>query len=177
MINRTYLVLMPSNASTMGFLDILPRGPVGTVAAPVRIAAGGTTPPTNWQVFGATVGDGQFCELRGRPVPFSVLTTGVPATDAANGFMPRLALGWRLDVHAVGTVGDVIPPTHQLSASLTGILPSPFTNANIFTVGNTDPTYGPAIRLLNTAAVQGRIFVVTLGIAQQRDEDRAETGL
>jgi len=167
MINRTYLVLMPSVASTMASLDILPRGPVGTVLLPVRIAAGGTTPPTNWQVFGATVGDGQFCELRGRPVPFSALL----ADGAAAGFMPRLALGWQISVHNVDTSSAGVPQM-QMSTSVMGDLPSPFSVSHL-----TDPAYGPVIRLLNAAAVQGRMFVVTLGIAQQRDEDRAETGL
>lgn len=170
MINRSYLVVMPTNPSSMTSLDILLRGPVGTVAAPVRIAAGGTTPPTNWQVFGAVNGDGQFCEWRGRPVPFSTLAADL----AAGGFVPRLALGWRLDVHAVDSASDgcVVPPTLLLSASLIGTMVAPFLAMNL-----TDPAYGPVIRLLNSADVAGRTFVVNLGIAQQRDADRSATGL
>jgi hypothetical protein len=169
MIHRTYFIVMPSNPSSMTFLDILPRL-VGTMAAPMRIAAGGTTPPAGWQVFGATNGDGQVAEWRGRPINFEALASA----GAAGGFNPRFALGWNLGLYPADSAGDgcASQPNHQLSASLVGTLAAPFNVTQI-----ADPTYGPAIRLMNNADVAGRAFIVHLQVMQAKDEDRAETGL
>lgn len=165
MIHRQYFVLMPSNASSMTSIDILPRQ-VGTMAAPMRIAAGGTAPPAGWGVFGAVNADGQVAELRGRPINFETV-----AADAA--FNPRFGLGFSLSIMPAdsGSDGCVTPPTYQLSASLLGTLAAPFNVAQI-----ADPAYGPAIRLLNNPDVQGRVFIVTLSVAEPRDDDRSQTG-
>jgi len=179
MISRTYLVTMPTNSGSMTSLDILVRGPVGVgpadpaggAFAPVRVAAGGTTPPAGW---GTNAGDGQFVEWRSRPISIPVLF----AAGVAGGFVPRFQLGWSFAIAAADSAGDgcTISPVALYSASLIGSPASPFAVTGISTP-NTDPAYGPVIRLMNSPDVAGRSFVVGLHVAQARDEDRQETGI
>lgn len=167
MLNRTFLVKMPSNASTMPYLDILPGGPVGSPSAPVKIAAGGTTPPSGWQVFAGPVsGDGQFCEWRS-------LILRTPILFGATGFVPRFRLGWHTSIYLADTASTAVAtPSVVHSQSLVGALVSPF---DVETVA--DPSYGPSIRLMNAATVQGKTYVVHVLVAEAKDDQRSPTGV
>lgn len=168
MIFRTYFVVMPTNPGSMPNLDIVLRGPMGTMATPMSIA--NANGPAGWQVFGAVNGDGQVAEWRGRPVPIDVLF----AAGAAGGFVARFRLGWMLSALPADSSSDgcLVAPTIIYSASLLGTVAAPFNLTQI-----ADPAYGPVIRLLNSPDISGRPFIVQLGVAQARDDDRDDTGL
>lgn len=89
MINRTYIVKMPTEAPTSA-LNILVRSDPGTQDEPV-------------------VADGRYYELRGRPIRFETVS-------GDSGFVPRCALGYQLAITAIDNRVDV--PSVQLSASL-----------------------------------------------------------
>jgi hypothetical protein len=179
--SRTYLAKMPTVAGTMPYLDLLIEGPVGTAALPVKVAAGGTTPPSGWQ--GGTdftnapggVGDGQFYELRSRTKrieqPFGATNNDVSS------FVPLLRLGWEIAVVCTDSGDDgCAPPVCVLfSASLIGRPVAPFDVAGI-AIPNVDPSYGPVLRLVNAPDVQGRVFVVSFNIMDATDEGRSPVG-
>lgn len=175
MIHRTYLAQMPSIAGTMPYLDILPQGPVGSPNAPVSRAqspqpANQTAGPSGWQVFPNSVnGDGQFCEWRGRTLRFEKLFSA----GVAGGFVPRLRLGWKLTALPASQLdGCLVAPTILYSKSLVGEPPSPF---DVMVIA--DPSYGPAIRLLNTPDTEGGLYVVQLSVYDIKDEDREPSGV
>lgn len=168
MIFRTYFVLMPSNPASMPNLDIVLRGPMGTLGTPMSIA--NANGPAGWQVFGAVNGDGQVGEVLGREVPIAVLA----AAGAAGGFVPRLRRGWQFSALAANSASDgcIVPPTVVYSATLLGTVAAPFAGVQI-----ADPAYGPVIRLINAADIAGQVFICHLGVAQPRDDDRSHTGI
>jgi hypothetical protein len=178
--HRTFLAKMPTVAGTMPYLDILIEGPVGTAALPVKVAAGGTTPPSGWQ-GGADfvnapggVGDGQFYELRGRTKrieqPFGATNNDISS------FVPLTRLGWEVSLVCSDNTDDgCAPPCCVLySASLIGRPASPFDVMGI-AIPNVDPSYGPVLRLLNTPDVQGRVFTLCWSVNDANDEGRSPT--
>lgn len=164
--NRNYLVRMPTVAGTMPFLDIVITGPVGSPDAVVGI--GQPTPaPVGWGIGGPFIApsDGQYSELRGRPLR-------VPVLFGQPGFVPRLRLGWAPSVTpAVLGDGCVGVPSVKYSQSLLGALPQ-FPGVVV-----PDPSYGPSVRLVNNPDVQGGTFVVALNVFEAKDEDRDPTGV
>lgn len=147
-------------------MDILVQGPVGTPNAPVRLAAGGTTPPNGWQPFSGD--DGQFYEIRSRPIRFET-----EVGDA--GFVPRARLGWQVSAMCIDTDSDGcnVPPVVVLSESIIGEPPvAAFQAATI-----ADPAYGPVIRLMNSPDVEGVLYSVNFTIEEQKDEDRTPRGV
>ncbi len=190
---RTFVVKMPTDAGNMPYLDILVQGPVGAPGSPVVIGATATgktvdgtpwtsAPPAGWQGGADFVnapsgeGDGQFYEIRSRPLrieqPFGAVNNDVPS------FVPRFNLGYGLSAVCTDSSnedGCVPPPCVLYSASLIGLLDTPFDRMGI-AIPNVDPDYGAVIRLLNSPDTQGSIFTVHLQIAEPKDEDRSPTG-
>lgn len=155
MVHRNYIVLMPSNAGTNPNMDICLAGPVGTQSAPVAAAGGGTAPPSGWNG-----GDGAFYEWRGLPIRFETLF-------GATGFTPRARLGFQLSI--VG-IDDVDIPTGNFSRSVIGSYDG---GSIISTTEVADPSYGPVLRLANTAATQGKVYQVSVTIFEPKDEDKS----
>lgn len=170
--NRVYFARMPSNAGTMPFLDIIVQGPVGSPTAPVGLGPGTTPAPSGWGTGGQFTADsdGVYCELRSR-------IFRVPTLFGQPNFVPRLRLGWKIDIYPVqlgdGCSGD---PMVILSESLVGQFPLPFSD-----VSEADPSYGntqsPVIRLRNTPDVQSGKFVIGFTAYEAKDEDRSPTGV
>lgn len=150
MISRTYIVLMPTETPT-GPLDILVENNPGTQAAPV--VAGG---------------DGAYYEWRGLPLH-------LPNRVGTPGFVPRLRLGFEVAVAGISTAIVTDLPGVQLSASLAS-LSSTDSGPTISVPAFADPVAGPAIRLTGGAGTAGKVFAVTLKVAEARDEDRSPTG-
>ena len=149
MIWRQYVVKMPTAEATAP-LNILLLTP-GAQSAP--------------EVAG---GDGAYYERRARPVRFETVS-------GETGFVPRLRLGFSLSIVPIQASGQITIPGVQLSASLAS-LASTDSSPDINVPAFADPAGGPAIRLIGTADTAGDFFVVTLGIAQEADEDRSGTG-
>jgi len=153
MIQRTYLVVMPSEP---GALDIVVEGPVGSSSAPVKAAAGGTTPPVGWNGV-----DGQYFEWRARTLRFESLFGGT-------GFVPRLRLSFGLAI----TGNSEVLPIAKLSASLLGTLSAAFAGLTL-----ADPAYGPVIRLTNTVNTASNLYVVSFTVSEVKDEPHAPAGM
>jgi hypothetical protein len=149
-ISRTYIVKMPNEVSTNP-IDILVQNNPGEQDAPV--VAGG---------------DGAYYEWRGLP-----LRLPNPAGD--NSFVPRLRLGFEIVVTPISTTISTDTPGVQLSASLAS-LSSTDGGPTISVPAFADPVAGAAIRLTGGAGTAGKVFAVTLKVAEQRDEDRSPTG-
>lgn len=156
MIHRNYIVLMPSDAGVNAALDICLQGPVGTQSAPVSAAVGGTPPPAGWN-GGA---DGAFYEWRGLPIRFETLF-------GSTGFSPRARLGFNL---SIAGINDADIPIANLSRSVIGSYDG---GTIIPTTEVADPSYGPVLRLTNTAATQGKVYQVSLTIYEPKDEDKS----
>jgi hypothetical protein len=154
---------MPSNTDyTMDYIDLIIRGPVGTVGLPVYVGAtGDSAPPAGWQLFAGGYGDGAFCEWRGRTVTFE-------STYGGTGFAPRWALGWHFSLTPANAGECTAVPSAIYSYSLTGLLSAPWN-----TMSFADPSYGPSIRLYNTPDTAGLLYVATLVISEPKDEDRS----
>ena len=159
---RTYIVILPTNAGANPAIDICLEGPVGSLALPVKAAPGGTAPPAGWNG-----GDGSFAEIRSRTlrVPQHKL---LPDGSVNPAWVPVLNLGWLLSQNNISAGFGPIPlmPSYQFSASLV----SPII------AGFPDPSYGAVLRLFNDPSIQGRVIGVNLGVAEERDDDRANTG-
>ncbi len=183
MIHRQYVVKM--TPSIQGFLplDIAVRIP-GARTAPVadQAAYAGsvvTQAPAAWVAACCT--GGWYYEIRGRAVRVENLA-------GTAGFTPRLRLGARVSVVALqdannqALISGSVPP-FTFSASLA---PDPIAQPLMGTeiVGVlADPTYGPVIRLQNGVFLVGQgqgqhaaYFLVSLGIAENKDEDWANLG-
>lgn len=160
---RTYLVKMPSVSGTSPYLDILPNGPVGTPALPVK-KTGGTTPPNGWQPFAGD--DGAFYEIRSRVIRFETFS-------GDDGFVPRARLGWLITVNCVDGGDCNIGPVTQMSRSLVGTPP----NADFAGITFDDPAYGPVIRLFNSPDTEGGLYSVNLELEEAKDEDRTPFGV
>jgi hypothetical protein len=155
MIQRTYVVTMPSDAEVGTGLDIVVQGPTGSANAPVAGAGYGlakTAPPAGW--LGEP--DGRFYEWRSRTMRLETLF-------GATGFVPRTNLGVGVSIAALGTSGDVPGFVFARSFAVTGSV----------SLSVADPTYGPVLRIINSANVQGRSFLVTLTLPEPQDEDSA----
>jgi hypothetical protein len=169
MRHRTYYVRMPTASAQMPYLDIFVGGSsVGNPAAPVGlVGAGLTAPPPGWQQ-GADFanapdgkGDGQFFEARGLPLRVEDGESGV------------FRLGYTLAIVPTDPDHDCVPiPRCQLSQTLLGGgLTGLFVPMQI-----ADPSYGPAIRMLNTADTQGVLYCVNMVVYEAREEDRLALG-
>ena len=116
--------------------------------------------------------------MRGRSLrlPNAVGSVAPVARTRLGGYLAIVPL----EDNAALIVAGTIPPV-ALSASLA---PNPITNPLL---GNeigafADPAYGPVIRLINNVTlyggerVNGVYFLVSLGIAENKDEDWANLG-
>jgi len=178
MIHRQYVCKLATDRQSFPDLDIIASLP-GSYAAPVGLAinfAPGTpltAPPAGW-----AGGAGWYYEIRAR-----ALRIENRAGSAA--FTPRMRLGSYLAIVplADSTAGNTFTgllPGVALSASLA---PNPISNALL---GNeigafADPAYGPVIRLRNLAGLYGAeaesaYYLVSLGLAENKDEDWANLG-
>lgn len=154
MINRTFIVKMPTSSSTTA-VDIPVQSNPGTPTTPVTVAT-----------------DAVYYEWRGRTLRFEQLK--LLSTGAANpSWSPRARLGIQVSVQPLGNAAIVTDvPDVQLSASfgtfgVTGIaVPALADNVSA----------GPIIRLIGGAATAGKFFMVNLLIAEAKDEDLSPTG-
>lgn len=149
MISRTYIVKMPTSASTTP-VDIFVQNNPGTQAAPVIQA------------------DAAYYEWRGLPL-------ALPNPSGSTGFVPRFRLGFTLAVAPYGTAISTDTPATQLSASLAS-LSSTDSGPTISVPAFPDPTGGASIRLIGGAGTAGKVFMVSLKVNETKDEDRNPTG-
>lgn len=157
MINRTYVVKMPTGAPT-GNLDILVQSSPGSLTAPVTASV-----------------DGAYYEVRGRSLRFESTTGSVNANNVAN-FVPRGRLGIAVSITPLGNAAasaDI--PVVQLSTSLFTFNATATTGFTTLTQPAESAT-GPFIRLIGAASNATKFFLVTLLIAEDRDEDRSPGG-
>lgn len=154
MINRTYIVKMPTSSSTTA-VDIPVQNIPGSQAAPVTVAT-----------------DALYYEWRGRTLRFEQLKL-LAGGGANTAWTPRMRLGVQVSVCPIGNAAIVTDlPDVQLSASFgtfaaTGIaIPALADNV----------TNGPIIRLIGGAGTAGKFFLVNLLIAEDKDEDRSPSG-
>lgn len=153
MINRTYVCKMPTSSPTANF-DIFVQATPGSLSAP---ATAGT--------------DGAYWEIRGRSLRFET-TTGSTNNAVAN-FTPRARLGLSVTITPLGNAAaapDV--PVVQLSTSFATL-----NTATGFTgmVQPAETNNNPFIRLIGATSTATKFFLVTLFIAEDKDENR-ETG-
>jgi len=175
MIHRQYVAKLTTDGQgAFPDLDIVVRAP-GAYTAPVGNAAAYppgtplTAPPAGWPA-----GSNWYYEIRARALRIEAL-----AGSAA--FTPRMRLGSYLAI--VPLVSTNLPftiPGVLLSASLT---PNPISNVSLGAeiAAFADPAYGPVIRLRNHTGlypVEGvaLYFLVSLGIAENKDEDWSNLG-
>ena len=183
MINRTYIVSFPTTQRVQAaYVDICVRATMGTrvlpVANPVTYGAGNVTaPPPGWA---AACGDAAYYELRGRTLAFERLF----AAGAAGGFTQRANLGFHLSVVPYGASWasidvSAIPPlfSQSLLAAVGGDAGGAVPATNL-----ADPVYGiaqPVIRVFTPVAGESAaagVVLVTLGIAERKDEDFSPVG-
>jgi hypothetical protein len=180
MIHRQYVVKLDAGNEqrAVSDLDIIASLP-GSYAAPVGIAANFapgtvmTAPPVGW-----LGGDNWYYEIRSRALRIENL-----AGSAA--FTPRTRLGGYLaivplaDSTGAVTFSGLLPGV-ALSASL-ALNPIPVVALGTEIGAFADPNYGPVIRLRNIAGLYvgettGAYFLVSLGLAENKDEDWANLG-
>ena len=143
MISRVYTVLMPSNGTT-------------DVEVPVEAVSEQTT-----------VGDdGFYAEWRNRPIR-------VPIKSGNTGFVPRFRLGFNFGFAQHDGVQNGEFPLIEFSASLVGNVLSAINGATTLgDNGYADPSAGPAIKIINSGQVGGRLFRLYLQVMEAEDEDR-----
>jgi len=180
MIHRAYVVKLAPLLQAFPNLDIVVSLP-GTALAPVGLQAsypGGpvlTPAPAGWAVAGTL---NWYYEVRGRSLrlPNPIGSAAPVARTRLGGYLSIVPLE---DSGALAVAGT-IPPV-ALSASMA---PNPITNVLL---GNeigafADPAYGPVIRLINAAVlyggerVNGIYYLVSLGLAENQDEDGSNLG-
>jgi hypothetical protein len=175
--NRTYIVKMPGSQDAITYVDITVMGPVGTQAAPVSSAVGGTPPPVGWN-GGASAA--AFYEWRGRPLRIPVLAapTSLATPSGVNsGFVPRLRLGWRLALQELAPSGISADfPAIVPSVSLGSFAGGP-AGAIIPVTPLLDPTYGPVLRVFSSVALANKVYAIHFSVFEQKDEDRDPLGL
>lgn len=157
MINRTWLVKMPTSTAT------------APVDIAVQSAPGSNTTPI---VPAAPAADAAYYEWRGRTLRFEQLK--LLSTGAANtAWTPEARLGFQVSVASFGNAGiDTDLPDVQLSASF-----GAFAAAGMAIPALADSvTAGPIIRLIGGAATAGKFYVVNLLIAEDKDENRSPHG-
>ena len=168
MINRTYIVLMPTEVSTTP-VDIFVQ------SAPV-VTASGTIPIGN-QANPVKVGDAAWYEWRGRTLRFEQLK--LLATGAANpAWSPAARLGFNISVTPISNASATtdVAPVAQLSASF-GALASTDAGPTIAIPALADNvTNGPMIRLIGSASTAGKFFVVNLLVMEDKDDSRSPSG-
>jgi hypothetical protein len=168
MINRTYIVLMPTSAPTTP-LDLFVQ------SAPVVTAAG--TIPMGNQANPVKVADAAWYEWRGRTLRFEQLK--LTATGAANAnFSPAARLGFAVSVTPIAAASATtdVPPVAQLSASF-GSLASTDAGPTINIPALADNvSSGPMIRLIGSASTAGKFFVVNLFVMEDKDDSRSPSG-
>lgn len=152
MIVRTYVVKMPNETPTTA-VDILVQNSPGTQSAPV--VAGG---------------DGAYYEVLGRPFRIPVLA----AAGQAGGFVSPLRLGFSIAVTPYSTAIATDLPGAQLSASLAS-LSSTDAGPTISVPAFADPAGGPSLRLTGDTGTAGKVFLVSMFVAQARDADKSPT--
>lgn len=169
MINRTYIVLMPTSSPTTA-LDIFVQ------SAPVTTATGSI--PIGNQANPVKIADAAWYEWRGRTLRFENLK--LLSTGAANSaWSPLARLGFELSVTPISATSAItdVPPVAQLSASF-GSLASTDVGPTIAIPALADNvTNGPMIRLIGSASTAGKFFVVTLRIAEDKDDSRSSSGI
>ena len=157
MINRTYIVKMPTSSPTANF-DIFVQSNPGSQSVPVKPAF-----------------DSAYYEIGGRTLRFEQLA--LLSTGAANpAFSPLGRLGIQVSITQIlGAVAGVAPGM-QLSASF-GALASTDggPTVNIPALPD-DVSNGPMIRLVGSSATAGHYFMVNLLIAEDKDENRSSSG-
>lgn len=180
MIHRQYVVkLAPAN---QGFpdLDIIATLP-GSPAAPVGLQASYpgapllTVPPAGWTAAG---GLNWYYEIRARALR-------IPNAVGSAASIPRTRLGGYLAVAplADSTGADTTDgslPGVALSLSL-ALNPIPAAALGAEITAFADPAYGPVIRLRNAAGLYvlsqaAAYYLVSLGIAENKDEDWSNLG-
>lgn len=151
--HRTYIVLTPAAATAA--IDICVQGPVGTKSAPVSAAVGGTSPPAGWNG-----GAGAYYEWRGRTLRLETLA-------GATAFAPRARLGFHVSIAPIAAAVRSFVPGIQLSQSLVQNLDG---GSIIAAPDIADPSYGPVIRLTNSADVENMVWVVNFSIFEPSDD-------
>lgn len=154
MINRTYLVKMPTSVSTTP-VDIAVQSSPGTSTTPITTAT-----------------DAVYYELRGRALRFEQLK--LTSTGAANSsWMPRARLGVLAQVQSFGNAAQQTEvPDLQLSASF-----ATWAATGIAIPALADSTsLGPILRLIGGAGTAGKFYMVNLIVFEAKDEDRSPTG-
>jgi hypothetical protein len=182
MIHRQYVCKLSSSIEGFPFLDIMVQMG-GSYAAPVNnpalFAGIGTAAPAAWQ---AVCGANWYYEARSRILRLEHLA----AAGAAAGFTPRGRLGAQISIVRLENSVPVAPvpggiPAISASASLAV---NPISNVALGAeIGAfADPAYGPVIRLHNSADLFGErqqvgiYFLVSLGLAENQDEDGSNLG-
>jgi hypothetical protein len=179
MIHRAYVCKLAPLIQAYPSLDIvvsLPGSPLAPVGLAANYPAGTplTTPPIGW-----ACGADWYYEVRERALRIEQLA-GAAAFTARTRLGGYLAIVPLEDSQGLAAVAGTIPPV-ALSASLA---PNPITNASLGAeIGAfADPAYGPVIRLRNDAVLYGSqreggvLFLVSFGIAENKDEDWANLG-
>lgn len=157
MVNRTWLVKMPTSTATAP-VDIAVQSNPGSNSAPVTPAA--------------PAADATYYEWRGRTLRFEQLK--LLSSGAANSsWSPRARLGFQVSVQSFGNAGiDTDLPDLQLSASF-----GTFAATGLAVPALADSvTAGPIIRLIGGTATAGKFFLVNLLIAEAKDEDASAGG-
>ncbi len=149
MITRAYVITMATGGEGGGD----PDAPVDIL---IQDAPGAQTSPV------VTADGAEYYEWRGRPVRFE--TTA--ADGVAGGFVPLMNLGLTFAITAIGSTPAAAVPAVQLSESLA-------TLAADIGAAFPDPGGEPAIRLTGSSAIEGRVYLLTVQIAQAQDEDQA----
>jgi hypothetical protein len=147
MISRVYTVLMPADAGVTAAIDIAVEECSGPQAQ----------------------GTGFYAEWRNRPLRVPV-KAGSAATPA-NGFVPLFRLGFSMSLLQTAGADATNVPVVRCSRSLVGDV---LTLANGTTTPGDgtfqDPAGKPTIRVVNTAAVQGRLFRLYLEIMEEDND-------
>ena len=152
MISRTYVVLMPSGEAASTPVNIFLQDDPGTIDAPV------------------SQGSAAYFEVRGRPVRFET----VFADGVANGFVPRLALGYSLSVTPLVSAATPIAASVPAVALSQSLVP----DQSILTVPVlADPSGMPAIQLQGSSDTQSHVVLVSLQIMEAKDDDRTGNGV
>jgi hypothetical protein len=179
MIHRAYVCKLAPLLQAYPNLDIVVEVP-GSWAAPVGLAANYppgtplTAPPAGWNC-----GADWYYEVHARAMR-------IEQRAGSAAFTARTRLGGYLsivpleDFQGLAAIAGTIPPV-SISASLA---PNPISNVSLGAeiTAFPDPAYGPVIRLRNDIMLYGGeregdvYFLVSVGLAENKDEDWANLG-
>jgi hypothetical protein len=189
MINRTYVVKLPSNQRQANYVDICVQATMGTRLAPVADPTtypGATPPPgagpgTNWI---AACGNAAYYEVRGRTLRLDHLR----GEGAAAGFVQRTNLGFHLSVAPYGDWSNMwffaLLAGAQLSQSLLEYVGGDTCGAGAIPATNlADPGYDtpqPVIRIYSlnefSSLENGGLVLVNFDVMERKDEDFCHIG-